>query len=93
MFRQLNRPLLENMDADVPPAKLNRNRYWMNNKGAWLTWIFAVFLLHFFLMCMPFFSTPTAWTLTHVIHNVVRVSSVCLRPASFDLSGIEQMRG
>lgn len=55
--------------ASAPQA--NPKQYWLNSRGTWLVWFFSIAILHFLLLSMPFFTTPTVWTLTHVIHNVV----------------------
>lgn len=57
------------------------NMYWLNSKGMWLGYLTTVVILHMVLLSMPFLSTALAWTLTHVIHNLV---SVDVRPAAYD---------
>ena len=52
-------------------GSLNPNRYWLNSKGMWAGYLTAVAILHILLLSMPFLSTPMAWTLTHVVHNIV----------------------
>lgn len=47
----------------------NPNKYWLNGRGMWLGYLSTVAILHLLLLSMPFFTTATAWTLTHVIHN------------------------
>ena len=56
----------------VSSPEPNSRQYWLNSRGVWLAWFVCVAGLHFLLLSMPFFSTPTVWTLTHVIHNMVR---------------------
>lgn len=52
----------------------NPNASWLNTRGMWLGYLTSVAILHFILMSVPFISTPMAWTLTHVIHNVVSLA-------------------
>ena len=60
-----------NMEVLTAFSQANRNQSWMNHGGSWLAWLFTIALGHFILISMPFFSTPTVWTLTHVLHNLV----------------------
>ena len=56
----------------MPSAAItNPNASWLNTRGMWLGYLTSVAILHFILLSVPFFSTALAWTLTHVIHNVV----------------------
>lgn len=48
---------------------LNPNAYWMNSKGAWITYICLIVLLHLCLLAMPWFGTDMAWTLTNFLHG------------------------
>jgi len=48
----------------------NPNSTWLNEKGLWLSYCIGVLMLHLVLLCLPFLSTATAWTLTNVIHNL-----------------------
>ncbi len=57
----------------VVAGALNPNRYWLNSKGMWAGYLTAVAILHYSLLGMPFLTTAMAWTLTHVIHNVVSI--------------------
>lgn len=58
--------------AQVPVTSgPNRNKYWLNNRGMWLGYLTTVAILHFLILSIPFLTTPQAWTLTHVIHNLV----------------------
>lgn len=54
----------------------NTNASWLNMRGMWLGYLTSVAILHFVLMSVPLISTPMAWTLTHVIHNVVSGGSL-----------------
>ena len=51
----------------------NQNEVWMDMKGAWLTYGLSVTFLHLLILSIPIFATATAWTLTNVIHDVVRL--------------------
>lgn len=58
--------------ASVPiTSGPNRNKYWLNNRGMWLGYLTTVAILHCLILSIPFLTTPQAWTLTHVIHNIV----------------------
>ena len=50
----------------------NPNASWLNSRGMWLGYLTTVVILHLVLMSIPLLSTAMAWTLTHVIHNLVR---------------------
>lgn len=52
-------------------AITNPNASWLNTRGMWLGYLTSVAILHFILLSVPLFSTAMAWTLTHVVHNVV----------------------
>ena len=54
-------------------GSINPNQYWLNSKGMWAGYITGVAILHYSILSMPFLTTAMAWTLTHVIHNVVSV--------------------
>ena len=59
--------------ASVPVTSgPNRNKYWLNNRGMWLGYLTTVAILHCLILSIPFLTTPQVWTLTHVIHNIVR---------------------
>lgn len=65
---------MKNRGVKVPaisPPQANWKQYWLNNRGTWLAWVLSTAALHLLLLSMPFFSTPTVWTLTHVIHNLL----------------------
>ena len=59
-------------------GSINPNQYWLNSKGMWAGYITGVAILHYSILSMPFLTTAMAWTLTHVIHNVVSVCDVCV---------------
>lgn len=60
------------MNVGVAHSEVNPNTRVMNSRGIWLTYALGVGLLHIVLLSIPFFSVPVAWTLTNVIHNLVR---------------------
>lgn len=49
----------------------NPNASWLNHRGMWLGYLTTVAMLHLLLMSIPLLSTAMAWTLTHVLHNIV----------------------
>lgn len=63
-------------------AITNPNASWLNTRGMWLGYLTSVAILHFILLSVPVFSTAMAWTLTHVIHNVVSPACHCDQSAS-----------
>lgn len=62
------------MNVGVAHSEVNPNTRVMNSRGMWLTYALGVGLLHIVLLSIPFFSVPVAWTLTNIIHNLVRIS-------------------
>uniref|UniRef100_A0A8C2N899 ORM1-like protein n=1 Tax=Capra hircus TaxID=9925 RepID=A0A8C2N899_CAPHI len=60
------------MNVGVAHSEVNPNTRVMNSRGIWLAYIILVGLLHVVLLSIPFFSIPVVWTLTNVIHNLVR---------------------
>lgn len=70
------KPSVKKMKVPVAsPPREYPSQYWLNNRATWLAWVLSTLGLHFLLLIMPFFSTPTVWTLTHVIHNSVSFDS------------------
>lgn len=61
------------MQAMTPTSIPSPNASWLNTRGMWLGYLTSVAILHFILLSFPFISTPMAWTLTHVVHNLVSV--------------------
>lgn len=59
------------MQVGTATSDPNPNALWLNSRGMWAGYLTTVVILHLFLMGMPFLSTAMAWTLTHVIHNIV----------------------
>ncbi|RWS25484.1 ORM1-like protein 3 [Leptotrombidium deliense] len=51
------------------PGEVNPNSGWLNSRGMWLTYIFAVLLAHFSLLSIPILSVAWTWTLTNVLHD------------------------
>lgn len=75
-----------NMNVGVAHSEVNPNTRVMSSRGIWLTYALGVGLLHIVLLSIPFFSVPVAWTLTNVIHNLVRTRRI-LSAGSFRLDG------
>ncbi|NXN06496.1 ORML2 protein, partial [Indicator maculatus] len=59
------------MNVGVAHSEVNPNTRVMSSRGIWLAYTISVGLLHLVLLSIPFFSIPTVWTLTNVIHNLV----------------------
>ena len=55
----------------------NPNASWLNSRGMWTGYIVSVIFLYFLLNLVPMLSVPLVWTLTHAVHNVVRLIEVC----------------
>lgn len=60
------------VDVGVAHCEVNPNTRVMNSRGLWLTYALGVGLLHIVFLSIPFCSVPVAWTVTNIIHNLVR---------------------
>ena len=60
------------MNVGTAHSEVNPNTRVMNSRGIWLSYILGIGLLHVVLLSIPFFSVPVVWTLTNIIHNMVR---------------------
>ncbi|MGH0150103.1 UNVERIFIED_CONTAM: hypothetical protein FKN15_016391 [Acipenser sinensis] len=60
------------MNVGVAHSEVNPNTRVMNSRGIWVAYLILVAVLHVVLLSIPFFSVPLVWTLTNVIHNLVR---------------------
>ena len=49
----------------------NPNESWLESKGTWFTYVLLITIGHLVILSVPFFDTPTAWTLTNTFHNLV----------------------
>ena len=49
----------------------NPNESWLESKGTWFTYVLLITIGHLVILSIPFFDTPTAWTLTNIFHNLV----------------------
>jgi hypothetical protein len=45
---------------------------WLRARGFTASYIFCIVAGHFALLSIPFLSTPTVWTISNVLHAVVR---------------------
>jgi len=59
------------MNVGVAHSEQNPNTSWLNSKGIWFTYIIFTTTMHLILLSLPFLTTPVAWTLTNVCHNLV----------------------
>ncbi|NXF89937.1 ORML2 protein, partial [Eubucco bourcierii] len=59
------------MNVGVAHSEVNPNTRVMSSRGIWVAYTISVGFLHLVLLSIPFFSIPTVWTLTNVIHNLV----------------------
>lgn len=60
------------MNVGTAHSEVNPNTRVMNSRGIWLSYVLAIGLLHIVLLSIPFVSVPVVWTLTNLIHNMVR---------------------
>lgn len=60
------------MNVGTAHSEVNPNTRVMNSRGIWLSYVLAIGLLHVVLLSIPFVSVPVVWTLTNLIHNMVR---------------------
>ncbi|XP_044732031.1 ORM1-like protein [Chrysoperla carnea] len=51
----------------------NPNTSWLQSRGMWVAYSGGMLLLHLILLCVPIFSIPVAWTITHQIHCAVHL--------------------
>lgn len=63
------------MNVGTAHSEVNPNTRVMNSRGIWLSYVLAIGLLHVVLLSIPFVSVPVVWTLTNLIHNMVRASA------------------
>ena len=73
------------MNVGTAHSEVNPNTRVMNSRGIWLSYVLAIGLLHVVLLSIPFVSVPVVWTLTNLIHNMVR--PVCRPPSRAGCSG------
>jgi len=64
------------MNVGVAHSDPNPNSTYFNSKGMWVTYVLVVAFVHYMFLSLPFLSVAMAWTLTNVLHNMVRYFSV-----------------
>ena len=62
------------MNVGVAHSEVNPNTRVMNSRGIWLSYLLLTVVLHVVLLSIPFITVPLVWTLTNVIHNLVRAA-------------------
>lgn len=62
------------MNVGTAHSEVNPNTRVMNSRGIWLSYVLGIGLLHIILLSIPFVSVPVVWTLTNLIHNMVRMT-------------------
>ena len=62
------------MNVGVAHSEVNPNTRVMNSRGIWLSYLLLTVVLHVVLLSIPFITVPLVWTLTNVIHNLVRTA-------------------
>lgn len=65
--------LTRKMKAERGLSINNPNESWLESKGTWFTYVLLIIIGHLVILSVPFFDTPTAWTLTNMFHNLVRL--------------------
>lgn len=65
--------LTPKMKAERGLSINNPNESWLESKGTWFTYVLLIIIGHLVILSVPFFDTPTAWTLTNMFHNLVRL--------------------
>lgn len=66
--------ILGTMHVGTANSEDNPNSTYFNSKGMWFTYIIVVAIIHYVFLSLPFLSVAMTWTLTNVIHNMVRLS-------------------
>lgn len=66
------------MNVGTASSENNPTHSYLNSKGMWIFYSLLVALLHWIVLSIPFISVAAAWTITNVIHNVVRVKDLVL---------------
>lgn len=51
----------------------NPNEDWTMSKGFYMFYLLFVAVFHLILLSIPFISTPMAWTLTNITHNLAHL--------------------
>lgn len=72
LFQGLPSATRGRMNVGTAHSEVNPNTRVMNSRGIWLSYVLGIGLLHVVLLSIPFFSVPVVWTLTNIIHNLVR---------------------
>ena len=49
------------------------NSDWIRSRGFYLFYLIFLSIFHLILLSLPFISTPYAWTITNLSHNLVRI--------------------
>lgn len=61
------------MNVGVAHSEENPNSSWLNSRGAWISYLLGLLVLHLFFRSVPFLHGPAIWTLTNVTHSVVKL--------------------
>lgn len=49
--------------------------YW-DSRGVWTVYLLFFVIFHVMLVSLPILSVPMAWTLTNIVHNLVRMEFI-----------------
>lgn len=78
------------MEVGTAHSGQNPNESWLDSRGSWLTYVILIAVGHLCILSVPFFETPTAWTLTNTAHNVVSTYNISLLVEIVSLVSISQ---
>ncbi|VDD75259.1 unnamed protein product [Mesocestoides corti] len=59
------------MQVGTATSTANPTSEYLNSTGTWITYILLIFGCHLSLLCIPFISVASVWTLTCTLHNVL----------------------
>lgn len=72
IFRLLPPAGYPNMNVGVAHSEENPNCSWLSNRGGWISYLLGLGIGHAILLSIPVLDLRVVWTLTNVIHSVVR---------------------
>lgn len=57
-------------------GEANPNTSWLDSRGFWLAYVLGMLFIHLVLLSIPFVNVYFAWTITNILHNLVRSSRI-----------------
>ncbi|KAH9279615.1 ORM1-like protein 2 [Echinococcus granulosus] len=61
----------ETMQVGTATSTANPTSEYLNSTGTWITYLLLIAGFHLILLCIPFLSVASVWTLTCTLHNVL----------------------